>query len=83
MFLRSACGTLMNAHVSLRARNNHSCSKWCTFGPAPIWPLVMGDIEIFIYDNCHLKYHNYCKYHDISKLVVTVQQTMKLVGFIT
>ena len=43
----------------------------------------MGNIEIFIYNNCHLKYHNYCKYHDISKLVVTVQQTLKLVGFIT
>ena len=26
----------------------------------------------------HLKYNGYFKYHDISKLVVTVQQTMKL-----
>ena len=43
----------------------------------------MGDIEILIYDNYHLKYHSYCKYHDISKLVITVQQTLKLVGFIT
>ena len=38
----------------------------------------MGDIEIFI-----LKYHGYCKYHDISKLVVTVQQRLKMAGFIT
>ena len=43
----------------------------------------MGDIENFHLHNCHLKYHGYCKYHDISKLVVTVQQTLKLVGFIT
>ena len=26
----------------------------------------MGDIEIYIYDNGHLKYHGYCKYHDIK-----------------
>ena len=43
-----------------------------------VYTLVMGDIEIFTYDNCHLKYHGYCKYHDISTLVVTVQQTLDL-----
>ena len=26
----------------------------------------MGDIEIYIYYNCHLKYHGYCKYHNIK-----------------
>ena len=32
-----------------------------------VWLLVeMGDIEIYIYDNCYLKYHVYCKYHDIK-----------------
>ena len=36
--------------------------------------LVMGDIEIFAYDDSHLKYHGYCKYHDTSKLVVTVYE---------
>ena len=40
----------------------------------------MAILKIFIYVNCH---HGYCKYHDISKLVVTVQQTVKLVGFNT
>ena len=25
----------------------------------------MGNIGNFIYDNCHQKYHGYCKYHDI------------------
>ena len=24
--------------------------------------------KISIYDNCDLKYHNYCKYHDIKYL---------------
>ena len=38
----------------------------------------MDDIENLIDDNSHLKYHGYCKYHDISKLPVTVQQTLKL-----
>ena len=33
--------------------------------------LVMGDIKILVYDNHHLKYHGYCKYHDTSKLVIT------------
>ena len=37
-----------------------------------LW-LVIGDIEIFAYDNHHLKYHGYCKYRNTSKLVVTVR----------
>ena len=28
--------------------------------------VVMGDIENFIYINCHLKCHGYCKYHYIK-----------------
>ena len=47
--------------------------------------VVMGDIKV-CYDNknyyCHQKYHGYCKYHDISKLVVAVQQTLKLVNLL-
>ena len=30
------------------------------------YALGMGDIEIYTYDNCHLKYHGYCKYHYIK-----------------
>ena len=36
--------------------------------------LVMGDIEILSNNNHHLKYHGYCKYRGISKLVVTVHK---------
>ena len=43
----------------------------------------MGNIENFTYNNSHLKYHVYCKYHDISKLVVTLQEALELVEFIT
>ena len=43
-----------------------------------VLPISDGNMKIFI-NNCHLKYHGYCKYHNISKLVVTV----KLFGFIT
>ena len=34
--------------------------------------LVMGDIEKLGYNNLYLKFHGYCKYRDISKLVVRV-----------
>ena len=39
--------------------------------------LGMGNIENCIYDNCHLKYHGYCKYHDIKydKVAVTALAT--------
>ena len=30
----------------------------------------MGDIEIYIYDNYHLNYHGYCKYHDIIRNMI-------------
>ena len=36
--------------------------------------LVMGDIEIFAYDDRHLKFHGYCKYHNTSKIIVTVHE---------
>ena len=36
--------------------------------------LVMGDIENFVNDNRHLKYHGYCKYHDTNILVVTIHK---------
>ena len=37
----------------------------------------MGDIENFIYDNCHLKYHGYCKYDDIT---VTALESLKFMS---
>ena len=34
----------------------------------------MGNIDNFVYDNRRLRYHNYCKYHDTIKLVVTIHK---------
>ena len=34
--------------------------------------LVMGNTENSVCDNHNLKYHDYCKYHDTSILVLTV-----------
>ena len=44
--------------------------------------IVMSDVENFHLRNYHLKYHDNCKYHDISKLVVTVQQTLNWLDLI-
>ena len=52
--------TLYNWSPSFISNSNHK--------------LVMGDIEFFAYENCHLKYYSYSKYHDTSKIVVTVHE---------
>ena len=53
--------------------SNHSTFRFVLLR-CDIITVVMGDIEIFAYDNHHLKYHGYCKYHDTSKIVVTVHK---------
>ena len=44
---------------------NYLCMEW-NLSIMDTLGLGMGDIGTFIYDNCHQKYHGYCKYHDIK-----------------